>query len=146
MKTLITLIATAVFTFVSSFVFADTKPEPVRFFKVESIIDHYIDAANNGKTEFLNDLFTQNFKYSTPNNGKNELIGRKDLINYWKSTKGIKLDAKTDYAFVEKNDDCSIVRIRTSFENFTRFDYITLCNSKDGWKISNVTVTYPEKK
>jgi len=145
MKTLISLIATTVFTFVSSFVFAGNTPEPVKFIKVESIIDHYIDAANNGETSLVDHLFTEDFKYTTPNNGQRELIGRSALIQHLKKNKGVRLEADTKYTFVEKNDDCSIVRVTTTFNSFKRYDYVTLCNSKDGWKISNVTVTYPQK-
>ena len=145
MKTLITLIATTIFTLLSSFVFANTKPEPVKFIKVETIIDHYIDATNNGETALLKHLFTDDFKYATPNNGQREMIGRTALIEYLKKNKGVKLDAETEYAFVEKNEDCSIVKITTDFGKFQRYDYVTLCNNKDGWKISNVTVTYPGK-
>lgn len=145
MKTLISLIAATVFTLVSSFVFANSKPEPVKFLKVESIIDHYIDATNNGEVALVDHLFTENFKYATPNKGKSELVGRSTLVNHLKKQKGVKLAAESSYTFVEKNDDCSIVRVATSFEHFTRYDYVTLCNSKDGWKISNVTVTYPVK-
>lgn len=145
MKTLISLIATTVFTLVSSFVFAEKFPEPVKFVKVESIIDQYIDATNNGETDLVDHLFTEDFKYSTPNNGKNEIIYRSSLVKYLKNNKGVKLNADTDYSFVEKNNDCSIVKVTTRFKNFDRYDYVTLCNSKDGWKISNVTVTYPGK-
>lgn len=143
MKTLITLITTAVLTFVSSFVFAAKLPEPVKFVKVESIIDQYIDATNYGETSLVDHLFTEDFKFATPNNGKTEMISRSALVKYLKKNKGIKLNAETNYSFVEKNDDCSIVKVTTSFNNFDRYDYITICNSKDGWKISHVTVTYP---
>ncbi|GGE29105.1 MULTISPECIES: nuclear transport factor 2 family protein [Sphingobacterium] len=145
MKTLISLIATTVFTLVSSFVFANSKPEPVKFIKVESIIDQYIDASNNGEVSLVDYLFTEDFKYSTPNNGQTELIGRSELVKHLKSNKGSKMNAETEYSFVEKNDDCSIVKVTTTFETFKKYDYVTLCNSKDGWKISHITVTYPER-
>ena len=145
MKTLITLIATTIFTLVSSFVFAGVKPEPVKFVKVETIIDHYIDATNNGETDMLKHLFTEDFKFASPNNGQGGLIGRTALITHLKKNKGVKLNAETEYTFVEKNQDCSIVKVTTDFGKFKRYDYVTLCNNDNGWKISNVTVTYPRK-
>lgn len=116
-----------------------------KFLKVETIIDHYIDASLNGNTELVDHLFSEDFYYSTPNNRSTETIKRRALIKYLKSLKGVKIESHSEYQFVEKNEDCSIVRIITTFDTFQRHDYVTLCNSKDGWKISNVVVTYPVK-
>lgn len=145
MKTLIALIVTTAMTFLSTALFANEKNAPVKFLKVETIIDHYIDASLNGNTELVDHLFSEDFYYSTPNNRSTETIKRRALIKHLKSLKGVKIESHSEYQFVEKNEDCSIVRITTTFETFQRHDYVTLCNSKDGWKISNVVVTYPVK-
>ncbi|MFZ4262224.1 nuclear transport factor 2 family protein [Sphingobacterium sp. HJSM2_6] len=143
MKTLATLIATALLTLISQFVKAEEKPEPVKFFKVENIIDHYLEATLHGNVELVDYLFTTDFYQSTPNNRSKESINKKSLIKYLKSLKGIKINCKSSYQFVEKNEDCSIVRIKTEFDTFERNDYVTICNGDDGWKISSVVVTYP---
>ena len=143
MKTLINLIITSILVLATMFAEATERPEPVKFFKAESIIDHYLDATQHGNTELVDHLFTSDFYYSTPNNRSKESLNRKAMTTYLKSLKGVKLDCTSTYQFIEKNDDCSIVKVTTEFEKFKRNDYITLCNSKDGWKISNVIVTYP---
>ncbi|WP_099367952.1 nuclear transport factor 2 family protein [Sphingobacterium sp. 1.A.4] len=145
MKKLITLIVTTVMTFLSSTLFANEMEGPVKFAKVETIVDHYIDATLRGNIELVDHMFTNDFYYSTPNSRSSENIKKKAMIKYLKSLKNVKMECESDYKFIEKNEDCSIVQITTTFENFTRNDYVTLCNSKDGWKISNVVVTYPIK-
>ncbi len=143
MKTLATLIATALLSFITQFVKAEEKSEPVKFLKVENIIDHYLDATLHGNVDLVNHLFTSDFYQSTPNNRSKESINRKSLIKYLKSLEGIQVDCKSSYQFVEKNENCSIVRIKTQFKTFERNDYVTICNGDDGWKISSVVVTYP---
>jgi len=145
MKTLITLISTAVLTFLSSMILANTKAEPIKFLKAESIIDHYIDATTNGETSLLKYLFTEDFKFSSPNNSNKEQVTRSTYIKHLKGTKGLKLDVTTSYTFVEKNNDCSIVRVESKFEKFSKYEYVTLCNTNEGWKIRNIVATYPEK-
>jgi len=145
MKTLITLIAAALFTSLSSFAFSAAKPEPVKFVHVESIIDQYIEAMTKGETEYLNSLFTHDFKLTTPSNTNSKPVTKNEIIKYLKTLQDVKLLCETDYSFVEKNNDCSIVKVTSSFDNFERIDYLTVCNSELGWKISNVVVAYPEK-
>ena len=53
------------------------------------------------------------------------------------------MDCETDYTVVEKNKDSSIIKLTSTFNNFQRIDYLTICNSELGWKISNVVVVYP---
>lgn len=145
MKTLIMLIVTAVMTFLTSMLLASEPSAPIKFYKAESLVDHYIDASINGNTLNVDHLFTDDFYFSTPNARSKEKINKKALVKHMKSLTGVQLEAETEYEFVEKNEDCSIVRICSTFKTFKRYDYVTMCNSKDGWKISNVVVTYPDR-
>ena len=145
MKALITLIAALVFSLLSSFAFSTEKPGPLKFSKVESVIDYYIDATTNGHTAYLNDLFTADFKFTVPSNISGKTVDRQAMIGYLKSLENIKTSCETDYTIVEKNKDSSIIKLTSDFGNFQRIDYITICQSDLGWKISDVLVTYPEK-
>ncbi|MVZ67084.1 hypothetical protein GQF61_14575 [Sphingobacterium sp. DK4209] len=145
MKTLITLIATAVFTFLTSTLSAANMPDPLKFAKVETIIDHYINATVKGDTELLNYLFTEDFTQTTPNKQNKEKHNRKEVINHLKTLKNVEFSCDTDVEFIEKNDDCSIVKITKSFANFQRIDYVTMCNTEEGWKINKVLVAYPAR-
>ena len=145
MKTLITLIAAVGFTLFNSFAFSTAKPEPKKFIHVESIIDHYINAMTKGETDYLKSIFSEDLKFSTPSNKNSKPFTRSEIIEHLQSLKDIKALCETDYTFIEKNSNCSIVKITSSFKNFERVDYITVRNSELGWKVSNVVVAYPEK-
>jgi|SRR5690606_3553546 len=145
MKSLITLIAALVFSLLSSFAFSAEKPSPLKFVEVESIIDHYIEATTNGHTAYLNDLFTSDFKFTTPSNLNSKPVNKQAMVSYLKSLEAIKMTCDTDYSIVEKNKDSSIIKLTANYGDFERIDYITICHSDLGWKISNVMVTYPEK-
>ncbi len=144
MKTLITLIASAVFTLATYTLSAANLPDPLKFAKVETIVDHYIDATVNGETELLDYLFTNDFSQSTPNNKNKEMLSKNQMMKHLKSLKNVRYACDTDVQFVEKNEDCSIVKVTKYFSNFKRVDYVTMCNTEDGWKINKVLVAYPE--
>ncbi len=145
MKTLITVIVTAVLTFVTYTLSANNLANPLKFAKVETIIDHYIDATVNGETTLLKFLFTDDFTQSTPNNGEVDKVSKAQVVKHLKSLKGIQTNCETSYEFVEKNSDCSIVKVTKRFANFQRVDYVTMCNTDAGWKINKVLVAYPER-
>src|SRR5690606_31701209 len=135
MKTLITLIATVAFTFFNSVSFSAEKPEPKKYINVESIIDHYIAATTQGETEYLKSIFSQDFKLTSPSNSNSKPFTKSEIIKHLQSLKNVKLLCETNYSFVEKNNDSSIVKVISTFKDFERIDYLTICNSELGWKV-----------
>jgi len=143
MKTVITLTITFIFSAFSHSLLGSDKPEPVVFAKAEITAQHYIAAMQDGETEYLESLFAENLRISTPDNKNQDHYGRSALIKHLKESHGVHLKAISNFTFVENHKNYSVIQIKTEFDHFTRLDYLTLQNGKNGWKISNIVVTYP---
>ncbi|MGO1521003.1 MAG: nuclear transport factor 2 family protein [Sphingobacterium sp.] len=143
MKTFITFPITLIFSTLSHFISGADKPEPTIFTKAETAIQHYITATQLGETDDLEYLFTEQLRISTPDNTDSKSFDRSALIKHLKENQGNKLDVISELTILENHSHYSVAQIRTTFDHFVRLDYLTLQNGKNGWKISNIVVTYP---
>lgn len=143
MKTFITFAITLLFSALSPFILGADKPKPILFAKAEMAIQHYIAATQQGETDDLEHLFTEQLRISTPDNTDGKSFDRSALIKYLKENQGNKLDVISEFTILENHSHYSVAQVRTTFDHFLRLDYLTLQNGKNGWKISNIVVTYP---
>lgn len=141
MKKIITTIA-VLFTLVSSFnASAKTNANPLKDVNAKKIALTYVEAITLGNTEFNKYLFTSDFEYR--NAASDQISNRSEYLNFLKANKGLKYDCKTTYEILDEAGTTSVGKATMKFANFTRIDYITMVQSKDGWKISKVVTTYP---
>lgn len=143
MKTFITFTITLIFSALSHALLGSDKPEATVFAKAEITVEHYIAAMQDGEIEYLESLFTKKLRISTPDNTNQNHFGRSALIKHLKENQGTHLEAISKFTFLENHKNYSVVQVKTEFDHFTRLDYLTLQNGKNGWKISNIVVTYP---
>jgi hypothetical protein len=61
-----------------------------------------------------------------------------DLMKFASQNQNVKQACTTTTTEVESNADMSVVRVDMKFDNFTRTNYVTMANTEDGWKITNV--------
>src|SRR5690606_12133363 len=83
------------------------------------------------------------FEYRNVNN--NDRAGKKEYIKFLKANKNRQYDCKSNYEILSQDGKVCIAKATMVFDNFTRVDYITLNQGKDGWKVSKVETTYPEE-
>ncbi len=55
---------------------------------------------------------------------------------------GNKYDCKSSYEILSQDGKVCVAKATMAFDNFSRVDYITLNQGKDGWKVSKVETTY----
>lgn len=140
MKTTIATIAT-LFTLAFSFnASAKETVNPLKDVNAKKIALTYVDAITLGNTEFNKHLFSSDFEYR--NTANNEVTGRSAYINFLKANKGLKYNCTTTYDILDQAGTTSVAKATMKFDNFTRVDYITMQQTKDGWKVSKVVTTY----
>jgi len=59
-------------------------------------------------------------------------LGKKEYIKYLKANKGNKYDCKSSYDILSHDGKVCAAKVTMAFDNFTRVDYITLNQGKDG--------------
>lgn len=137
------LLAAMLLVLACGFSKADTKNKIAK--TADDALNHYIEVVSQGKVAQIEQLFDEQFTYSISNQGKVKAHNRKDLIDYLKEGKYIVQDCITSYELIEQTDDYSLARVEMKYDNFTKVDYVTLSRGIDGWKVSQVTSTYPKK-
>jgi len=141
MKTTLKTIAAALIMVTSLSSFASEKANPLKDVESSMILNTYLEAVTVGSIELNKFLFADDFQYRNVNN--NDRAGKKEYIKYLKANKGMQYDCKSSYQILSQDGKVCVAKAIMAFDNFTRVDYITLNQGKDGWKVSKVETTYP---
>ena len=141
MKKLFTLAFVGIFTLTSLSSFAYGVINPLKEKNSKEIMVRYLQAIVLGSDAYNAYLFSKDFQYS--NTANNDVYSKKEYLKFLKATKGLKFNCKVDYKILDETGNSCVAKAIMEFENFTRLDYITICKTEDGWKVSKVITTYP---
>jgi hypothetical protein len=101
-------------------------------------INTYIDAVTRGRLSGLNDVLDQTVKFSMLR-GKHVIsFSKKDMMDYLNENKNVEQACTTNTEIVESDANISVVKVDMQFDGFVRSNYVTLANTGNGWKITNV--------
>ncbi|QJD95860.1 hypothetical protein HH214_08220 [Mucilaginibacter robiniae] len=131
------LFALAVALVITSFVAKADGPNAARLTR-EDAIDVYINAMSQGKTQGLNDVIDESAKFRTVRNQKIVSMDKADIMSFVDANAGVVQDCSVNTEVVESNTDMSIVKVDMQYNNFVRSNYVTLTNTGEGWKITDV--------
>jgi hypothetical protein len=101
-------------------------------------INTYVDAMTRGKLQGLNDVLDQSAQFSMLR-GKTVLsFSKKQMLDYLQANKNTEQTCTTSTSIVESNANVAVVKVDMKFDGFVRSNYITIANTGNGWKITNV--------
>ena len=101
-------------------------------------INTYIDAVTRCRLNGLNDVLDQTVKFSMLR-GKHVIsFSKKDMMDYLNENKNVEETCTTNTEIVESDANLSVVKVDMQFDGFVRSNYVTLANTGNGWKITNV--------
>ncbi|MFD2969233.1 nuclear transport factor 2 family protein [Sphingobacterium bambusae] len=141
MKKTLTSIATALIMISSFCSFAADKNNPLRNLESAKIITTYLEATTLGSIDLNKYLFADDFQYR--NSVNKDSYNKKQYLEFLKAHKGVTFNCKTSYEILDQSGKACVAKATMVFKHFTRVDYITLNQDKDGWKVSKVVTTYP---
>lgn len=101
-------------------------------------INTYVDAITRGKLNGLNDVLDQSVKFNMLRGKKMLSFDKKQMMEFFKGDKNVEQACTTSTDVVESNADVKVVKVDMKFDGFTRSNYVTVANTGDGWKITNV--------
>jgi hypothetical protein len=101
-------------------------------------INTYVDAITRGKLGGLNDVLDQSVKFSMLRGTKVLSFDKKQMMEFFKGDKNVEQACTTNTEIVTSNADVKVVKVDMKFDGFTRSNYVTVANTGDGWKITNV--------
>src|SRR5690606_23149748 len=121
--------------------FASEKANPLKDMKSDMILNTYLEAVTVGSLDLNKFLFAEDFQYRNLSN--NDRASKKEYIKFLKANKAARYDCQSSYEILSQDGKVCVAKATMAFDNFTRVDYITLNQGKDGWKVSKVETTYP---
>ncbi len=105
-------------------------------------INTYVDAMTRGKLQGLKSVLDKTAEFSLLR-GKTVLsCGKKEMLDYFESNKNIEQTCTTSTSIIESNANVAIVKVDMKYSDFVRSNYVTVANTGDGWKITNVYSTF----
>ena len=136
MKTLKSIVLGLALLVVTSVVKAD-EPVAIKISKNHAI-STYINAMTQGKNNGLKDVLDQTAKFSSLRGNKVVSFDKADMLKYADQNQNIQQACTTTITEVENNSDLAVVKVDMQYNNFTRTNYVTMANTGEGWKITNV--------
>jgi hypothetical protein len=106
------------------------------------VLIKYIESTTTGQKHDFKTLLGDDFKQYIDCDRKTLNYNKKQFMNYLKLSQDLVYNCKTEYSFVEEDEDFVIAKVDMKFPTFTKTNYITLSNTKEGWKITNIVVKF----
>lgn len=101
-------------------------------------INTYIDAMTRGKADGMNEVLDPTVKFSMLRGKQVISFTKKEMLDYLKTNKNVEQTCTTSTQIIANDADHSVVKVDMQFEGFVRTNYVTLANTGNGWKITNV--------
>lgn len=102
------------------------------------VINTYIDAMSRGRIDGLKEALAPDAAFSMLRGKQVQSFTKAEMLEYLKSTKNIEQACTVSTSIVETNGDISLVKVDMKFDGFVRSNYVTMANTGEGWKITNV--------
>jgi hypothetical protein len=64
--------------------------------------------------------------------------GKAEMLGFLKANQNIEQTCTISTSVVENNEDVSVVKVDMQYDGFVRSNYVTVANTGEGWKITNV--------
>ena len=140
MKTLTTLTAAVLMVLsFSAFASEDLKSEKL---KMNYAVQTYIDAISNGETSGIEDIIDSKASFTLAKGNSIVNYSKSEIIASMKSNKGVQQNCSTDFNVIEQTIDQAIVKVSMKYDTFSRVNFVTIANTSNGWRITNVSSSF----
>jgi hypothetical protein len=117
---------------------AKAADKPVERLTKNYAINTYIDAMSRGKLQGMNEVLDATAKFSMLRGTKVMSYGKAEMLGFLKANQNIEQTCTISTSVVENNEDVSVVKVDMQYDGFVRSNYVTVANTGEGWKITNV--------
>ena len=122
--------------------FAKTDGSKDQKLSMSYAVQTYIDAMTQGKIKDLNAILDNEVKFTVTQGQKIVNFNKNQMMNVLKGSEDMQQNCKTNFTVVEQNDVQSIVKVTMTYDMFTKVNYVTISNTNNGWKITNVSTMF----
>jgi len=136
MKTIKTIAAALLL--VVTFGAAKANPIDNEILTVNHAVNTYVNAMTHGQVADLANVIDANAKFTMLRGKKMLSFNKAEILGSVQENENVEQDCKTTTTVRESNSDLTVVKVDMKYAGFTRSNYVTLANTADGWKITNV--------
>ncbi len=115
------------------------KPKSHAAFTIKFSVNAFINADVHGACDGLTDIIADNAKFSLMRGDQMLCFNKKEMVKSMESLRGVQQNCTTNYNVVETFDKYVLIKVEMKYPTFSRFNYITMNECSDGWKITNVS-------
>ncbi len=105
---------------------------------VNHAITTYVNALAHGQVSDLSAVIDQNAKFTMLRGSKMLSFNKEEIVSSVQESENVDQDCTVSTSVRESNSDITVVKVDMKYEGFTRSNYVTLANTAEGWKITNV--------
>lgn len=105
-------------------------------------ISAYVDAFTHGKCAGLENVIDDSAKFSHTRGQKVFSFSKSQVLESLKNQQDIEQNCTTTSRIVENTGNLVVYKVQMKYEGFTRINYVTMTDTGNGWKITNVSSVF----
>lgn len=140
MKRNLTTIAAAIMMVFSLSSFANDSMKPSSELTSVSIVSEYLNASVMGNQKNIKNMLAEDFAYVNTANKKKS--SKEDYVKFLEETNNSKYNCDYSYEILDQAGKSALAKATFKFDDFTRVDVLTLTETAEGWKISELITNY----
>lgn len=117
---------------------ANTNKADNEMLTVNHAVNTYVNAMVHGQVADMQAVIDANAKFTMLRGNKMLSFTKAEIVGSVQENENVDQDCKTTVSIRESNADLTVVKVDMKYNGFTRSNYVTLANTADGWKITNV--------
>ncbi|MGI4804596.1 MAG: nuclear transport factor 2 family protein [Janthinobacterium lividum] len=141
MKTLKTIFIALLVTLTFTVAKANT-PNIKERLTMRYAINTYVDAFTHGKSAGIAEIIDDNAKFSH-NRGQQVIsFSKSQILQSLDSEQNIEQNCTTNTKVIESTTNLVVYKVQMKYQNFSRINYVTMTDTGNGWKITNVSTIF----
>ena len=105
-------------------------------------VQTYIDAMSHGKIKGMHEVLDTDAKFTITGGNKTLNYNKTQILYSLKQIENIQQNCVTSYNIVDLNATQAIVKVTMKYERFSRVNFLSMANTAEGWKITNVSSSF----
>lgn len=105
-------------------------------------INTYVDAFTHGKSAGLAEIIDENAKFSH-NRGQQVIsFSKNQILQNLENEQNVEQNCATTTKIIESTSNLVVYKVQMKYQNFSRTNYVTMTDTGNGWKITNVSSVF----
>lgn len=111
-------------------------------FNMNYAVQKYIDALSYGKINGISQVLDADVKFTLTGGKRTLNYNKPQILAYLQSIQNIHQNCVTGYSIIDLNSSQAVVKVTMKYDSFSRVNFLSMANTAEGWKITNVSTSF----